>query len=91
MSQDECRVNCIQYVGGRNLKTHPDVRHLFKDFRDVLYVQWKHMCVQWPIPSHHTFGGWSLVLGEIIEQLEQQQDGTHAPLRDICMHGIMNN
>jgi len=33
---DERRANCIQFVGGHNLKTHPDIRRLFKDFRNVL-------------------------------------------------------
>ena len=33
---DKCRANCVQFVGGRNLKTCPDVRRLFKDFPDVL-------------------------------------------------------
>ena len=35
---DECMANCVRCVGGRNLKTHPDIRRLFKDFRDVLYA-----------------------------------------------------
>ena len=35
---DECKANGIQCVGGHNLKTRPDVRRLFKDFRDVLYT-----------------------------------------------------
>jgi len=33
---DEHRVNCVQCVGRQNFKTCPDVRHLFKDFPDVL-------------------------------------------------------
>ena len=37
-SLDERRANCIQCVGRCNLKTRPDVRHLFKDFWDVLYI-----------------------------------------------------
>jgi len=35
---DERKANCVRCVGGRNLKTRPGVRCLFKDFRDVLYV-----------------------------------------------------
>ena len=31
---DERKANCVQCVGGRNLKTHQDVRRLFKDFQD---------------------------------------------------------
>ena len=38
MNADERKANCVQCVGGRNLKTRPDARHLFKDFRDVLYL-----------------------------------------------------
>jgi len=33
---DERKANCVWCVGGRNLKTRPDIRRLFKDFRDVL-------------------------------------------------------
>ena len=39
---DERKANCVQCVGGRNLKTHQDVRRLFKDFRDTLYLQVMH-------------------------------------------------
>ena len=35
---DECRENHVQCGGGRNPKTRPDTRRLFKDFRDVLYI-----------------------------------------------------
>ena len=35
---DTRKANCVQCVGGHNLKTRPDVRRLFKDFRDVLYM-----------------------------------------------------
>ena len=35
---DERKANCFRCVGGRNLKMRPDVRHLFKDFQDVLYI-----------------------------------------------------
>jgi len=35
---DECRINLIKSVGGRNHKMCPDIRHLFKDFRDVLWL-----------------------------------------------------
>ena len=38
----ECKANCVQCVGGRNLKTHQDVRRLFKDFRDTPYLQVMH-------------------------------------------------
>ena len=36
---DEYKANCVWCVGGRNLKTRPDIRCLFKDFRDVLYLR----------------------------------------------------
>ena len=35
---DERKANCVWCVGRRNLKTRPDVRRLFKDFQDVLYM-----------------------------------------------------
>ena len=35
---DEYRANCVQCVGGHNLKTHLDIRHLFKDFQDVYTI-----------------------------------------------------
>ena len=38
MHVDKRKANCVQCVGGRNVQTFPDVRHLFKDFRDALYV-----------------------------------------------------
>lgn len=33
---DERKANCVQCVGGCNLKTHPDVGHLFEDFQDAI-------------------------------------------------------
>ena len=38
MDADGCRANCIQCVGGCNLKTCLDVGHLFKNFWDTLYM-----------------------------------------------------
>ena len=39
---DKRKANCVQCVGGRNLKTSPGVGRLFKDFRDALYSQDTH-------------------------------------------------
>ena len=36
---DERKANYVHCVGGPNLKTCPDVRHLFKDFQDILYLK----------------------------------------------------
>ena len=45
---DKHKANCVQCVGGCNLKTCPDVRRLFKDFlyvlpygRNLILVDWR--------------------------------------------------
>jgi len=38
MRADARRRTHVQCGGGRNRKTRPDARRLFKDFRDVLYI-----------------------------------------------------
>ena len=36
---DERKANYVRCVGGPNLKTCPDIRRLFKDFQDILYLK----------------------------------------------------
>ena len=49
MHADERKANCIQCVGKRNLKMHPDIRRLFKDFQNVLQIHVQYTCVYVPI------------------------------------------
>ena len=45
MNRDECKANCIWYMGGRNPKMHQDVRRLLKDFRDAQNCFYHYLCM----------------------------------------------
>ena len=45
MHGNECKANCIRYMGGRNPKMHPDVGRLLKDFRDAQNCFYHYLCM----------------------------------------------
>ena len=51
---DKYKANCVQCVGGCNLKTCPDVGRLFKDFLDVLPYGRNLILVDWQIYKSNT-------------------------------------